>query len=386
MLNHRIEDSEHDLVTLVGAPHSIVRVLLKQILKNNGFKRNIFSTNGPQALRLIYELDHDIDFIIMDWDVPLINGIELLKIIKADPEKFMIPFLMLSTEGSVKQNIYALEEGADYYSKIPFTENNLTKYIQNVIASKDNPDINQQIIDKINHEKLLQNYDAAISLGSDLIKKYNDPKLSLLLGECLYEKQNYDNAERLIKQSLENCTNSKGLDLLGRIHAKKANYKKSTEYFSQAKKANPINIDRSINLAQSFFLQDMIPKGKKIINSLCSSNLSYYDMIKIAELYLKNGFIADVSVFLDVLDPIKETAYVFYAYTVKLSQIGEHKKCLQCLTKYIKLLPDEYLFLFHIGIIFLKKGKNKQARTFFERVLTLNSGYAPAKRCLAMVS
>lgn len=263
MVNHNNIDADLDLVTLIVAPHSIIRVLLKQILKNNGLKKYIFSTNGPHALRVIYELEQEIDFIIADWDIPIINGIELLKTMKADPEKFLIPFLMLSTEGSVRQTIYAMEEGADYYSPIPFTENNISQYIQSVIYEKENPNPSQQVVNKINQEKLLRNYDAAISLGSDLVKKNNDPKLSLLLGECLYEKQNYDNAEKYIKRSLEHNVNSKGLDLLGHIYAKRGKHKKSVDYFSQAKKANPINIERSINLAQSFFTQGLIQKGKK---------------------------------------------------------------------------------------------------------------------------
>lgn len=373
--------NQKNINTLVVASSSLIRTLIKQILRKSGLKEYLFSSKGSDALKLIYNHEKTIDFIIIDWDTPIINGIELLKILKADPEKFTIPFLILSTENSLQQSIYAMEEGADYYASIPFTEKKLTIYIEGVIYNKINK--NQLFINKITREKLLQNYDKAISLGSVFENNNNDPKLSFLLGECLYEKQKYDYAEILVKKSLENNVNSKALDLLGQIYAKKGDHKKSIDYFTEAKKVNPINIERSVNLANSFFLQGLKKRGIRVIDSLCESNkLSYLDIIKISELYIKHGFIDEVKPYLDPIVPIKETAYVFYAYTVKLVQRGEMEKGIKLLVKYIKTLPSEHLFLFHMGVLFLKNGNTNQAKLLFKEVLKLKPDYAPAKRCL----
>ncbi|EIM62573.1 response regulator [Desulfobacter postgatei] len=369
---------------LVVSYHSIIKSSIKQILKNNDFHNYLFARNGHEALRIIQSHENKVEFIISDWDMPIINGIELLKKIKNDPELFMLPFMLLSKYWSVElRQIYAIEEDADIFMTIPFKETDVINNLLNCLNNFKHLTYEKKMLKKMIHNKLNNNYMEVLNLGVQLSKRDLSAKASILTGESLYHLEKYDQAKQVLKKSLSKEKNSKAYDLLGKIYSKQGDSKESLKNFKMAQERNPLNISRSINLAREYLLQGKIRMAFELVNDILKSKPTYLDLINIANLYLGMGYLDEAYKILKILDPINDTAQVFYICCVKLWQKGARKSTLSLLSRCINKLPQNHLFLYYLGIIFLKKEKFLLANKYIMKALKINPNYEPAKRGMA---
>ncbi|CCK82202.1 response regulator [Desulfobacula toluolica] len=362
---------------LIISYHPIIKSLIREILKKNNFKNYFFANNGYEALKIIKSNEKKVDFIISDWDMPIINGIELLKILKNDPEFFMLSFMLLSKSCSVElRRIYATEENADIFMTIPFKEDEMISCIINYLNSMPEKSIFKEMV----HNKLNNNYMEVLTLGLQLEDMSTNE--SILAGESLYHLKKYNQAKRLLNKALSKEKNSKIYDLLGKIHFKQGNNLESLKNFELAKKQNPLNMTRSINLVREYLLQGKPKKALKIITHILKSNPTYLDLIEIANLYLGTGYLDRAYKILKFLKPINENAQIFYICCVKLWQKKAHKKSLNLLTHCINELPQNHLFLYYLGTIFLKKGALQLSHKYIRMALKINPDYEPGKRCI----
>jgi len=77
-----------------------------------------FEKTGTDAARFLRE--NQVDAVIMDWDMPGINGIQLIKAIRSYPPTKNLRIVMISGRSSVEEQIQALKSGADEYLSKPF--------------------------------------------------------------------------------------------------------------------------------------------------------------------------------------------------------------------------------------------------------------------------
>lgn len=367
---------------LIVSNRSIIRVLIKQILKKNGFTNHSFARNGHDAFQIVQKHKTTIDVIISDWDMPIINGIEMLKDLKNNPTFFMMPFMLLSADTSGARQVYAIEESADIFLNIPFTENEIITSVKNCLAYTHQNTPEKNILNEMIRNNLIKNYDEVLNLGDKLKNKKEFAKASLLTGESLYHSKKYEQAKQVLNQYLVKEKHSKAYDLLGKIHSKQGEQKASLKYFELAQKHNPINIERTIKLASTYFANGKNRAALELTEDILNSSPSYLDMIKIADLYLEKGYVDRAYAILKLVNPIKETSRVYYLCTVRLWQKRQHKQCIDFLIHCINILPQCYLFQYHLGIIFLRAKRFDKAKKYILITLELNSDYEPAWRCL----
>jgi two-component system chemotaxis response regulator CheY len=83
--------------------------------------------DGEEALSVISENYSNIALILLDLNMPGIDGYELLKIIKSDDRFKSIPVMMVTTESEKLSIIKAIQAGANHYVVKPFTMEEITK-------------------------------------------------------------------------------------------------------------------------------------------------------------------------------------------------------------------------------------------------------------------
>ena len=93
----------------------------------------LLATDGEQALALV-ESDRP-DLVILDVMMPVMGGIEVLRILKDDEQTNKIPVIMLSAKGQEKDIFTGLERGANDYITKPFGFSNLIERINKALAS-----------------------------------------------------------------------------------------------------------------------------------------------------------------------------------------------------------------------------------------------------------
>ena len=89
----------------------------------------VHAYDGKEALQQLKE-NRDVDLVLLDMNMPKMNGLELLEAMKADKEMKKIPVVLVTTEGSDEQTQRGLEAGAAAYVKKPFKNEELIAVVQ----------------------------------------------------------------------------------------------------------------------------------------------------------------------------------------------------------------------------------------------------------------
>ncbi len=110
-----------------------MRMILGQALKKLGFEVSE-AGNGREALERLATLDNP-SVALVDWNMPEMNGLELVRAVRANPAYAGLRLIMVTTETEVGQVREALEAGADEYVMKPFTPEALQDKLALVGAS-----------------------------------------------------------------------------------------------------------------------------------------------------------------------------------------------------------------------------------------------------------
>ena len=89
----------------------------------------VHAYDGKEALQRLSE-NEDVDLVLLDMNMPRMNGLELLEAMKADAAMKRIPVVLVTTEGSDEQTQRGLEAGAAAYVKKPFKNEELIAVVQ----------------------------------------------------------------------------------------------------------------------------------------------------------------------------------------------------------------------------------------------------------------
>jgi len=108
----------------------IVRSLLRQL----GFENVDEAENGEDALKKLRSAEYGL--VISDWNMPVMEGLELLKHIRNDPQLKDIPFLMVTAEAEKEKIIEAIKSGVDNYIVKPFTGDVLKEKLEKIAQKK----------------------------------------------------------------------------------------------------------------------------------------------------------------------------------------------------------------------------------------------------------
>lgn len=113
---------------------STVRKVMRKLLTEIGFTCFEEATDGQQALEKIRAGSFDIVF--SDWNMPKLQGLELLKILRADEAYKFLPFIMVTANRSREHVAEAVKCGANDYMCKPFDVNTLRLKIEGVLKRK----------------------------------------------------------------------------------------------------------------------------------------------------------------------------------------------------------------------------------------------------------
>ncbi len=121
---------------LVVDDFSTMRRIVKNLLMEIGFKNIEEADDGKTALPILEK--GGIDFLVTDWNMPGMAGIDLLKAVRANPELSSMPVLMVTAEAKREQIMLAAAAGVNGYVVKPFTADTLQEKVDKVFARLEN--------------------------------------------------------------------------------------------------------------------------------------------------------------------------------------------------------------------------------------------------------
>lgn len=119
-----------DMKILVVDDFSTMRRIVKNLLKDLGFTNMEEADDGNTAFPLLKS--GGFDFLVTDWNMPGMTGIDLLKKVRADEELADIPVLMVTAESKREQIVEAAQAGVNGYVVKPFTAITLKEKIDKI--------------------------------------------------------------------------------------------------------------------------------------------------------------------------------------------------------------------------------------------------------------
>jgi two-component system chemotaxis response regulator CheY len=106
---------------------STMRRIIKNMLRQLGYTNIVEAADGSEALSLLQR--EKVDFVISDWNMPHMSGLDLIKAIRADENLKPIPFLLVTAEALKEYVVEAVKAGVNNYVVKPFTAETLKEKI-----------------------------------------------------------------------------------------------------------------------------------------------------------------------------------------------------------------------------------------------------------------
>ena len=123
-----------DLHILVVDDSLTMRRILANSLKKLGYEDVIDAVDGKDALGKLYS--EEINFVITDWNMPEMSGLEFVTAVREDAKFKDIPILMVTTRSLKEDVVVALKAGVDNYVAKPFTPEVLQEKMKAILSKK----------------------------------------------------------------------------------------------------------------------------------------------------------------------------------------------------------------------------------------------------------
>ena len=120
-----------DINILIVDDFSTMRSITRNLLRELGFNNTSEADDGQTALPMLKT--GDFDFLITDWSMPGMDGLALLKTVRADKQLGDLPVLMVTAEAKREQIVVAAEAGVNGYIVKPFTAATLEDKIEKIL-------------------------------------------------------------------------------------------------------------------------------------------------------------------------------------------------------------------------------------------------------------
>ncbi|BCX79926.1 chemotaxis response regulator CheY [Campylobacter sp. 19-13652] len=120
---------------LVVDDSSTMRRIIKNTLQKLGYTDILEAEHGVEAWSLMGQ-HSDISVLITDWNMPEMNGLELVKKVRAEEKYVDMPIIMVTTEGGKAEVITALKAGVNNYIVKPFDTKTLKTKLEETCLGK----------------------------------------------------------------------------------------------------------------------------------------------------------------------------------------------------------------------------------------------------------
>lgn len=127
-----------DQYFLVVDDFSTMRRIVGGLLKELEYTRIAEADDGSSALKILEGGAMPITFVLTDWNMPVMDGLTLLKKIRSTPALAHLPVLMITAEAKKENIVEAAQSGADGYIVKPFNAATLKEKIEKILARRAN--------------------------------------------------------------------------------------------------------------------------------------------------------------------------------------------------------------------------------------------------------
>lgn len=357
-----------------------IRAMLKLIAFGKTYHEAI---NGKEAWKILNSEDASIDFIISDWNMPKMNGTELLSMIRSSKKWRNIPFLMITAETNQSIVAEAAENDVDAYLTKPFVTATLELKIKELLNQVANPSPLTQLLKKAEEFSEQGMLDQAIECISMAVR--STPRSSRPLRELgrLYLKKGLTDKALLcfLRASEQNRLDIPSLQYLGQIYLKMGDYEKSITYFTKALDLSPRNADRAFKVASLLLERKQLPEAEKIFRAMLRNCPDDIDLAtEVADACLEHGLYDFASrTFRSILNAAPDRHFLGKKLGKALFLAGHPHDAIKIFEKIAPKFPNDIDLLLDMAQAYFDVNLKMRADQFAIRVRRLDPQNARAQ-------
>ena len=321
-------------------------------------------------------------FVIMDWDLKYISGIEVAREIRGDRRFENTPILILTSEISEAELGMVSEVGVNGCLLKPFPAKVLVERIIGIMHQRMNPPEHVNLIKQ--GQDLLDKgmLDEALSLFNKSKDMKNRARIYVHIGEVHEVKEEYDEARNNYDRALTiNPQYLKAYVVAAGMMIKLNDDDSALPYLEKAAEISPHNSNRQALLGNIYLSKGEEEKAHKAFKE--AIRLDPSKGTEIGETYLKLGKTRMAEeCFRSLLKSDKDNVHVYNRLGIALRRQGKWQESIEEYKKAINITEDDEALYFNMGKAYEDGGKMYNARDCFEKALKLNPKFTEAKEAL----
>lgn len=358
-----------------------MRRTIKNILRNLGIdEEEILQANdGDTALKMLRDEKQNTIFVLLDWNMPRLPGIKVLKEMKEDEKLKNIPVLMVTAETNEEQIVQAAECDVKNYIIKPFVAGTLQEKMMNVINP---PEYLQWIKDG---EELIKNgeYEKALTTLEGVLKtKPNSAGIRILMGNA-YEKMNQnETAHKFYADAIKkNDHYLRAHDTFAEFLFKTGKKKEALHSLEEAAKLSPLNAERHIKIGDlALETEGDFEKANEAFKKAMRQNP---EMAKdVAEVYLKNGKPEEAEKLFRTALNQKANIHLYNRLGIALRHQKKWQEAIEEYEKALKVEPRNDTLYYNMGMAYMDGAKKEEAVQRFKKALEINPNFEGPKKML----
>jgi len=360
-----------------------IRAMLKLIQFG---KVHYEAANGLEAWKIINDDDIHLDFIIADWFMPKMNGIELLSRVRSSKKYRDLPFLIITAESNQTVIAEAAEYDVDAYLTKPFVTATLEQKIKELLNSLRNPPPLKILLKKARELRENGDLNGAIVCAARAAE-INDRSSRPLreLGQLYLKKGDLKNS----MACFEKATRLNRLDVpsyhyLGEIYFRKGDMNQAISNYAMAVQLSPRHTKRAFAFAKLLLEKKKFQEAEKIFRIILKNNAADKDLLEeIAESCYEQGvcnLAVDTYRAVLALDP--ERWYLNKKIAMALKKGNRGKEAIEAFEKALKRAPDDIELLLALAQTYLDIDMPIRADKWATRVFRMDKENVEAKEIL----
>jgi tetratricopeptide (TPR) repeat protein len=358
-----------------------IRAMLKVL--NFGKKFRV-AYNGREALKTLRE--GGIDLAIIDWNMPVMTGVELLVEIREDKQLRDMPVVMITAEANRELVAEAAESDIDAYILKPLTVKSIGDKIINVIEKTNTPTPMMTHLKKARVLEETGEIDGAIEETKLALKaEPNSSRPVRTLGQLFYKKKDIDTAEKCFLKAIKmNKLDVFAYHHLGEISLQKNNIEKAEAFFDKAMSISPRHVSRGIYFGKVLVQMKNFDKAKKVF----TRTLKYAEdpmplREELIDFCIKNLMYDYARTLIEeLLKQLPTRADMEFKLAIVFLKLGDNKKALEHFQAAEKMDDHNYEIKLHIAKLYIAEGHIIRADQALGEVLRLDPGNSEAKSLL----
>jgi len=360
-----------------------MRRTIRNMLRYVGYEFISEAENGEMAISKMKT--ERVDFIICDWNMPVMSGIEFLQKVKENEKYKDIPFLMVTAEVDATYIVQAAETDVDGYIIKPFVAKTLQEKINAMLERRANPSEIDNLINRAIEYTNNGMFKEAISLYEHALSlNPKSARIRYSIGQ-IYEKMGMDDkALHYYEDAYKNNPQYiKVHQNIGDLYMKKGETDKAAEVLENAVKISPNNPHRQAQLGKIYLSKGDIEKADNLFMTAIKIDPKNAGLrTEIGEAYLNSGQDDKAADAFKGSLNVVESVHVYNRLGIALRRKGRYLEAIDEYKKAIRLDPMNEVIYYNIGRAYLETDMKKDAISSFKKALEIEPNFKECKEML----